>query len=418
MVRPFLPDAEKLAAVRAELPATAAGIYLDTGTAGPLPRETTAAMAEIADMELAVGRAHPDLHAETVQRMAEARAGVAAILGADVDAVALTHATTDGINLAAWGLDWRRGDRVVTTNVEHAGGLGPLRALAERFGVELASVDVADGEDDERTVAAFERALAPATRLVLVSHVAWSTGAVLPIGRIAEIAHARGALVVVDGAQAAGAIRVNLTGSTPDAYAIPAHKWLLGPEGMGALWVNPSAADRLHPSVGGAYSFEADDPEALAGIGSPRRWPDARRFEASHYHRPSIVGFARSCSWLSMYVGLDWIHDRGSALGRRAANDLARVPGVRVLTPRHAMAGLVSFRIAGWPAERALDELGGRVFAIARAIPDLDALRISVGFFNTEAELDRFIEAVSELARHTPETLPPRRLLTILGAQA
>ena len=79
------------------------------------------------------------------------------------------------------------------------------------------------------------------------------------------------------------------------------------------------------------------------------------------------------------------------------------------------MATLVTFRIAGWPAQAALDELGARVFAIARTITSLDALRISVGFFNSDEELERLAEAVELLAAHTPETLPPRRVLAILG---
>jgi selenocysteine lyase/cysteine desulfurase len=108
---------------------------------------------------------------------------------------------------------------------------------------------------------------------------------------------------------------------------------------------------------------------------------------------------ARSIGWLSMYVGLDFVHRRGSALASLAATRLAGISGVTVLTPAHAMATLVTFRIAGWPAKAALDELGSRVFAIARTIDSLDALRISVGL----------------LAGHTPETLPPRRVLMILG---
>ena len=86
-----------------------------------------------------------------------------------------------------------------------------------------------------------------------------------------------------------------------------------------------------------------------------------------------------------------------------------------VLTPRHAMATLVTFRIAGWPAQAALDELGSRIFLVARTIASLDALRLSVGFFTTDDELDRVAEAVELLAGHTPETLPPRRTLAILG---
>ena len=405
-----MPDPEKLVAVRAALPALSAGIYLNTGSVGPLPAETAAAMAEVEARERDVGRAHPDDFIEFTARMAEARAGVAAVLGTDVAAVGLTHSTTDAMNAATLLPDWRDGGRAVTTAHEHLGGIGPLYALRDRAGIALAILDVGADGDDDRTVAAFESAITPDTKLVSISHVLWTTGAVMPVARIAAIAHARGALVVVDGAQAAGAIPVRFDDLGADLYAVPAQKWLLGPEGMGALVVDPRQVQRLTPALGGWFSFERVD-----GAGEAAWWDDARRFESSGYHRPSVVGMARSIGWLSMYVGLDFVHRRGMAMASAAASRLGRIPGVDLLTPAHAMATLVTFRIAGWPAQAALDELGSRVFAIARTVESLDAIRISVGFFTSDDELDRFAEAVELLARHTPESLPPRRVLTILG---
>lgn len=405
-----MSDAEKVAAIREAIPALSAGIYLNTGSVGPLPAETAAAMAELAAWERDIGRGHPDSFPDALARMAEARAGVAAVLGTDVGAVALTHSTTDGMNAASLLSDWRTGGRAVTTRHEHPGGLGPLIALRHRAGVEIELVDAGDDGDDERTIAAFDAAITPGTRLVAISHVLWTTGAVMPVKAIAEIAHARGALVVVDGAQAVGAIGFRFDELGADLYAVPAQKWLLGPEGMGALVVDPSMVERLTPALAGWFSFERID-----GDGNTAWWRDARRFESSGYHRPSVVGMARSIGWLSMYVGLDFVHQRGGAMASAAAGRLAAIPGVTVLTPTHRMANLVTFRIAGWPAQAALDELGARVFAIARTIAVLDALRISVGFFTTEEEIERLAGAVELLAAHTPETLPPRRLLAILG---
>lgn len=410
MVGPFLPDAEKLAAVREALPALAAGVYLNTGSVGPLPAETAAAMAELETYERDLGRAHPDYFEEFLARMAEARAGVAAVLGADVGSVALMHSTTDGMNAGTSLPDWRAGGRAVTTAHEHAGGLGPLYVVRDRAGVELVLVDAGDDGDDDRTVAAFDAAIAPDTRLVSISHVLWTTGAVMPVARIAEIAHDRGALLLVDGAQATGAIPIRIDELGADLYSVSAQKWLLGPEGMGALVVAPSVLEDAVPANAGWYSFEeANTP------GTADWWSDARRFEASGWHRPSVVGMARSIGWLSMYVGLDFVYRRGAELAARTAVRLAAIPGVRLLTPRDRMATLVTIRIDGWPAQRALDELSGRIFVVARTIPSLDALRFSVGFFNTEDELDRLAEAVELLARHKPDSLPPRRLLTILG---
>jgi L-cysteine/cystine lyase len=404
-----MPDPEKLTAVRAAIPSLAAGIYLNTGGVGPLPAETAAAMADIATYERDVGRAHPDYFAEFLGRMDEARAGVAAVLGTDVAGVALTHATTDGMNAASLLPDWRAGGRIVTTAHEHGGGLGPLYALRARAGAEITFVEAGADGDDQATLAAFEAAITPDTRLVAFSHVLWTTGAVLPVAAIAALARERGAFVVVDGAQAAGAIPFRFDELGVDAYALPAQKWLLGPEGMGALVVDPGSVERLVPALGGWFTFERAD-----SVGEARWWADARRFEATGFHRPSVVGMARSIGWLSMFVGLDFIYRRGLTMAAAAAARLAAIPGVTVLTPRHAMATLVTIQIAGWPAEAALDELGSRVFVVARTIESLDAIRLSIGFFTTEDELERVATAIELLAGHTPDTLPKRRLLTIL----
>jgi L-cysteine/cystine lyase len=409
MVTPFLPDDEKIPAIREALPATAAGIYLNTGSAGPLPRETAHAMAEAEAWELRTGRADRNFWQDALERRAEARAAAAAVVGTDPSRIALTHAATDGMNIATWAVDWRAGDRAVTSSLEHAGGLGPLWAVRDRWGVELAVADVGTGGDPAAAVEAMDRAIVPGTRLVSMSHVSWATGARLPVREIVEMAHARGALVAVDGAQAVGAIPVSVEELGADFYAIPAQKWLLGPEGIGALYCAPSVMDRPRLAFAGWDSFESMD---LAAQGKP--WPDARRFENSTLHGPSVLGFARSAAWLSMFVGLPWIYERVGRLAGEAAAMLADVPGVELLTARGQMAGLISFRIAGWEASAALRELEQRTLCIARTIPPLDAIRISVGFFNTDAELRRFRDGVALVAANTPESIPHRPRIEVL----
>jgi selenocysteine lyase/cysteine desulfurase len=114
-----------------------------------------------------------------------------------------------------------------------------------------------------------------------------------------------------------------------------------------------------------------------------------------------------------MYIGLDWIYERGRHLARYLATALAATDGVEVLTPAECTGVIVAFRVRGWQAERALEELEHRAFVMARAIPAIDAIRASVGFFNTDAELDRLVGAVAELASHGPGDLPPRRILAM-----
>jgi L-cysteine/cystine lyase len=404
-----MPDDEKLTAVRELLPATGAGIYLNTGTAGPLPRETAAAMSELEGWEVTTGRAHPAFHEEALDRLEEARGAIAAVIHAGLDDIALMHSTTDGVNAALWSVDWQPGDNVVTTTHEYAGVVAGIDALVERRLVEVRRVE--PGADDVATLAAFAQAFDARTRLVVLSIVAYDTGERLPVEGVMALARATtsGVVVVGDAAQAAGAIPVDVEALGVDFLAVPAHKWLLGPEGMGALYVSPAVLDRVRPAFAGVGALRD---RTVPGRG---RRADARGFEWSNFHSPSVVGMARSCGWLSMYVGLDWVHDRGRRLARQAADALAAIPGVSFVTPLDRLATLVTFRIAAWPAADALEELGRRTFVIARAIPHLDAIRISTGFFNTAEEIARFCAAVAEVAAHTPETLPRRPALTILG---
>ncbi len=407
---PGSSDAERLAGLRAGLPATRAGIYLNTGTAGPLPAEAAAAMAEVAERELALGRATRESYEDLLERMDEARAVVAAVLGTDVDLVALTHSTTEGVNLALGTIDWRPGDRVVTTTLEHPGVTGPLALLRDRKGVEMVQAEVGDGGDDGRTLVALrDAAVGGRTRAIVASHVAWSTGALLPAAAIAGLAREVGAVSILDGAQSAGAIPLAVDDIGADFYAVSGQKWLLGPEGTGALVVRRGIVAEVLPPVGGV--FAGSTPYA---VGREALWPDARRFETAGFHKPSIVGLARSAGWLSMFVGLPWAHGRAARLARAVAERLAGTPGVELVTPRGSTATLVSFRVAGWTGDEVAEALGRRVHAIVRSIPGLDAVRLSVAFFTTDDELRRVLDGVAEIAVHSPETLPSRPAIEFL----
>jgi L-cysteine/cystine lyase len=178
------------------------------------------------------------------------------------------------------------------------------------------------------------------------------------------------------------------------------------------VWIRRAVADAIVPAWSGYLVYSAFEYD---GRGGTLR-DGARRFEATAFHRPSVIGFGRSVGWLSMYVGLPWAQDRARRLAAGAHERLAAIPGVSMVTPRGHGGTLVTFRIAGWPAAAAATELSARVFAILRDLPPLDAIRISVGFWNTEEELERLAEAVELLAAHTPSTIPPRRTLAILGS--
>jgi selenocysteine lyase/cysteine desulfurase len=416
VVAPLTPDRARLTAIREALPAVAAGIYLNTAAAGPLPAETARVMAEAAAREVTLGRAHPADMAETLERVGEARAAVAAVLATDLESVALTRGTAHGLELAVAAVSWRPGERAILLTDRSGHGPWPV-AMLRGLGVDVVEIVV---EDQEETglLAAIEAAASPGVRLLGMPHVLETSGDVLPVARIAELAHAFGAVVAVDGSQSVGAIPVAPSSLGADALAFPAERWLLGPAGLGALWSGPAPLrDRI---LGLHRAGFADAPGSTRRApGSPGETQQHSPGPAAHaptsWHRPSVLGMARSCGWLSMQVGLRWAWERAAELAARAAAGLRSVSGVTVLSPVGRTATLVSFRIAGWQAEAAAEELGARLFAIIAVVEALDAIRISPGAWNTEEEVARFVEGVALLAVHTNDTLPPRRTLNVVG---
>ncbi len=407
---PLLPDAEKVAALRDALPATGAGIYLDTATAGPLPAETAAAMSEADDWDLRVGRAREDREDDVAQRADEARAVLAALVGAQAREVALCPGIDSALAVAAHSAGLRPGDCVLVTSLDgpavHAAAIGLRNGLGAK--VDVARVDPADGPDE--IAAAVRGAMTDRTRMVISGHVYGGTGTGVPVAAVADAVRATGAWLIVDASQSAGAIPVDVTALGGDFVAFATDRWALGPEGTAALWTGRRAIAEGRPSYAGASAYET-----LTTAGTAVPWPDARRFEPAILPRRTLLGLARSVGWLEMYVGLQWAFERTARLIAFLRAELAATPGVEVVTQAPA-AGIVTFRIGAWGADEAATELGRRVFAILRPLPELEALRASVAWFNTEDELARFTGAVREIAAHTPQTLPRRPSLVILPA--
>jgi L-cysteine/cystine lyase len=391
------------ALIRSQLPATEAAAYLNTGTHGPLPTRTNEVMAAAAAAELRDGRANMQAFMDYRERAAALRGMLASALGADEAEIALARSTTEGMNMAVWGLDWKPGDVVVTTNVEHGGGLIPLYQLHRRYGVTIKFADATSGEPDE-VLAAMESAISPGVRLVVLSHVAYGTGALLPLREVAALAHERGALVLVDGAQSVGATEVDFHALGVDFYAFPGQKWLCGPEGTGGLYVRAAAMSQLQPTYVGFGAVDHDkyrpnNPDSFEVIGA------AASYEAGTFYRPAIRGLAASLSWLCEDIGLSVIYERIRGLREHCVERLGELDGVRLMAPASALAGLVAFRHPDLDPAKCVAYLAEHRVSI-RSIPDNGALRFSCGFYNTPDEIDRAVGLVADLVPAGTKHIP------------
>jgi L-cysteine/cystine lyase len=374
--------------------------YLNSGSAGPLSRAASDALTTALQEEYTRGRADAASWKAFLDSRGELRASLAELVGCAQSEVALTHHTTEGLNIALWGLDWAPGERIAVTSLEHDAGIAAVNTLAVRKGLTVDVADVGLG-GVAKTLAGVEEAVRRGARMLLVSHVAYSTGAVLPLREVAEIAHAHDCLVVVDGAQAVGAIDVDVAGLDVDVYSFNGYKWLCGPEGSGALVVRERLHERILPSHGGAFGVSF----AAAQLGDPASTPPlpgAERYESGSWFRPQLRGLQAAVDWYRARVAEGGGPRHISAIAAHTARRLVRETGAVIHTPDGPQrSGLVAFSLPDRDPRAVVAQLES-VGVIIRSIPGSGHLRVSCAAFTSEEDITALIAALSAPSEQSP----------------
>jgi cysteine desulfurase family protein len=331
------------------------------------------------------------------------RKRVAEVLGAEgPDRVIFTFNGTDSLNQALHGL-LQAGDHVVTSSIEHNSVLRPLAELRRKVGIDVTRVEAdSTGLVDAQ---AFKRALRPNTRLVALIHASNVTGTIQPVAAVGEIARKAGALFLVDAAQTAGHLPIDVSSLPCDLLACPGHKGLLGPLGTGILYVRPGVEEKLASfRQGGTGTRSEEDVQ-------PDTLPD--KYESGNHNAPGLVGLEAATAWL-LERGVAAIHESEQALVRRLIDGLSTIRGVRIFGPTTTQerVGVVSLAIEGFDPQDVANILD-QSFDIQtraglhcapgahRAIGSFDAggtVRFSVGPFTTSEHIAAAIDAVRQIA--------------------
>ena len=377
-------------------------IYLDhAATSFPKPPEVSEAIADL--LARSAGNPGRSGHALAVAAqavVADTRRLLAAFFGArDPSRIVFALNATDALNTALWGL-LRPGDRVVTTSLEHNAVVRPLSALGER-GVRVARVPCApDGTLDPDDLS---RALGEApTRLVVMTHASNVCGTILPVREAARLAHQHGAVLLVDAAQTAGVLPIDVVEMGIDLLAFPGHKGLLGPTGTGGLYVSPDL--RVTPLRQGGTGTRSEDER------QPETLPEA--LEAGTVNTVGIAGLGAAVRVLQAR-GVDRVRAHEAELASRLLSGLADIPGVRVhgtSDPARQLA-VVSITVEGWePVDlgAALDSaFGVAVRPGLHCAPvahrtlgtfPRGTIRLSAGLSTTADEVDQALAALRALA--------------------
>ena len=348
---------------RAQFPVLDRLSYLNAGTEGPIPRAAADAVRRRIDSEAEDGRCGRPYFEALMEVAGQARAGYATALGCEPTDVALTGSTTDGVNTVIGGLDLRAGDEIVTSDQEHPGLLAPLGRARRRHGVKVRVVPFAELAGE----------VSSTTRLVACSHVSWVGGEVADVPALV----ATGVPLLLDAAQALGAVPIDVHELGCDFYAGSGQKWLCGPEGSGALFVRPDRLDDLLVPWPG-YGSVADPANALEF----EQADGVKRFDHGF---PAGMRSAWATASLGVFeeAGWEWVHERAATLAARLADRLVE-RGLSVW-PR-GRSTLVSWAAEDPDAEVA--RLAGEG-VIVRSIPAFGLVRASVGAWSSDEEVER-----------------------------
>jgi selenocysteine lyase/cysteine desulfurase len=310
--------------------------------------------------------------------------------------VCFVRNATEANSIIAAGLALSPGDEVIFETHAHPGGSFPWLNQAKQRGI-VARLFEPDHASAEANLARIRELLSPRTKVIQVSHITCTTGLVLPVAAIAELARARGIWFHVDGAQSVGMIPLDLAALGCDSYAFSGHKWLGGPHETGGLFIRRDRLEAVAPTGIGAYSGELPRlPGEIKYFGA------ASRHEYGTRNAALVAGLAEAVR-LQEHLGRARIAGHGRDLAAAIADGLAGVAGITVLTPSVAAlrASITTFRHGRAGAEKLFGYLFNTHGLRCRPVTEqgLEAVRVSTHVFNSGADADRVIAAVRAAAR-------------------
>lgn len=391
------------AEIKTDFPILKDIIYMDSASTSLTPEPVlNAVLKYYREYNANVGRGVHRLSQITSQKYKDAHRKVADFIGANEEEVIFTKNTTEAINTVASGLKWKTGDKVVTTLLEHHSNFLPWLRL-KSFGVALDIVK--PDKNGKFNVSDFEEMIDDKTRLVAVTHVSNVLGTITPIEEISAICKKKNALLLVDGAQSVPHIHVDVRKLGCNFLCFSGHK-MLGPTGTGVLWMKEDLFDELEPLTFGGGMIEDvsfDDYELTNGY---------ERFEGGTPNIAGVIGFGRAIDYLKK-IGMDKIKDHEAKLTERLLEGLLKIRRVEVYGPLNfkERIGVVSFNIKDLnPHDVALmlDEASSIMVRSGHhcCMPLVKylglkegAVRVSLYLYNTEEEIDTFLETINEIAK-------------------
>ena len=344
--------------------------YLNTGWAGPTPVPVMEAVTARLQYEGHNGPTSIEVRSSGKEISLHSKEAVAKLLNADTGEILLTQNTTEGINIVTNGLPWTQGDEIITFGLEHAAALMASYRVQRRWGAKVKCLDIDTDQSDDGILERIDAAITDRTKAIILSHIQYSCGLRMPIKKIVSLVQPKSILVLVDGAQTAGHIAIDVKDLGCDTYSIPGQKWLLGPDGTGALYIKESMIRQMTPYYTNNDTCNID---ALQG---------------STASTPTRAGFLEAIRFIEA-IGIENIEAYNLKLAASLKNKLLEIPNVTVTSPMNTAqsSGLVAFTINGKDPKDFVSEIWKNNRILVRNVSYPNSIRASLDFFNTENEL-------------------------------
>jgi len=379
---------------RQQFPGLANKAYFNYGGQGPLPEVALEAIQQSYVQIQQLGPFSNQSNTWIVNEAELTRRAIAAELGTTSQTITLTENVSAGCNIALWGIDWRSGDHLLLSDCEHPGIIAAVQELQRRFGIEVSTCPFQETLNAGDPVAVVEHHLRPTTRLVVLSHILWNTGQVLPLEAITAVCHNYSShqpiRVLIDAAQSVGVLPLQLDQLQADFYAFTGHKWWCGPEGLGGLYIRPEAMASLHPTFIGWRGITADS------NGQPTGWkPNGQRYELATSAYPLYAGLRAAIALHHQWGTAEARYQRIQTLSHALWQQLANLPGVVCLRSTPPEAGLVSFQLPGKSHNQLVAFLESNGFML-RVILNPDCVRACIHYLTLESEIAQLVEAIRQ----------------------